>query len=123
MRFQSLVELAGALFRKEDACRFELDPFLGAGDGVLQPARPLHVEVDIVRGPGDQRRCLYALELIFDLHRVAAVEGIDEAFDITRTFGRAQEGMQIGFDSVRWPLPAAHTPDPRLEVSGTRICR
>src|SRR3979490_1460166 len=78
MRPKLLVQVCPALFRKEDCATRELYALTSPWNRVGKPVRPFHVEVDIVRSPGDQGRCLQFLQARFDSHRMRVVESCEE---------------------------------------------
>src|SRR5258708_20822014 len=75
---QFLVEFLPAFLGEENSGTLKLDALPSAGDVVSQPARPSHVEIDIVRSPDDQRRCLQCPQPVFDGKRMLIVESCEE---------------------------------------------
>ncbi len=71
---QFFVELAPALFGKEDSSVLELDATPRSGNVLGQPMRPFHIEEHIVGSPHDQGRCFQGLQSIFDSECVLVVE-------------------------------------------------
>lgn len=89
-----------ALFREEQPGTVEFHATARTGNGLGQPVRPLHVEVDVVGAPDDQRGCGQRLQLRFDGDRVRAVEGREKALQIARALCAGQVRPQIGLDGV-----------------------
>src|SRR5215217_8049823 len=100
MAAQFAIEFLGAFFGKEDPCSLELDPLARAGNGLGQPMRPLDVEIDVVRAPGDQRRHLQRPQLRLHRDGVLAVEGGEEALEVARALLGSQQGPQVGLDGL-----------------------
>src|ERR1700730_9064333 len=72
------------LLGKEDTCALQHYSSGRASEGIFEPLRPFHVEVDIVISPHDQPRHVQGPQLRFNPHRVFVVEGLNEALEVTR---------------------------------------
>jgi hypothetical protein len=71
---QFVVEFLPPLFGKEDACALETNipprPRYDSG----KPVGPFHVEIDVVRTPGDQRGRVQLLQLRLDSNGMGRIE-------------------------------------------------
>ena len=79
---QFLVEFLPAFLGEENSGTLKLDALPSARDVVSQPARPFHVEIDIVRSPDDQRRCLQCAQPVCNGKRVLIVESCEESLQV-----------------------------------------
>src|SRR5207245_4546892 len=100
VRTQFLIERLRAFFVEENPRAFKLHPFARTRNGLFEPFRPLHIEVDIVRAPGNQRRRLELPQLRLDRKGMAMIKRTDEAFEFTQAFGCARQRLQIGVDLI-----------------------
>lgn len=95
---QLAVEFLPALLGEEDSGTVEANVPPHPGYGRRQPVAPLHVEVDVVRAPTDERRHMELLQPPLDGDRVGWVERGQEAFEIAGALRGSEMGREVGVD-------------------------